>query len=203
MIDRIFRGCHKSRKSTITALFLGRFVAEKGIDDLISAIPQALTACPQLRFVLVGYRDDFSTRDPDTLRARLGDFAPCVRFEPWTDQDGIETELANADMLISPSLFESFGMALTEAMMCSVPIVATRTEGASALLGPSGAGILVPPADPARLAEAIVELARDGELRREMGQRGSEYARRELGWPAVAAAMIDVYRECITRPPSP
>lgn len=196
-------GQSRAPKHTITALFLGRFVAEKGIDVLIAAIPPAIAACPRLRFVLVGHRDDFGTRDPDSLRAQLGDAARFVRFGPWTDQAGIERELAAADLLVSPSLFESFGMVITEAMLFGLPIVATQTEGARALLGPSGAGLLVPTSDPERLAEAIVSLAHDAEARLAMGQRGAEYARRYLGWKAVAEAMLEVYRECITPPPPP
>lgn len=193
----------RAAKPKITVAFVGRFVVEKGIDDLIAAIPLALAACPALQFVLVGFRDGFSTRDPERLRARLGDAAAQVRFEPWTDQAGVERELVGADMLVSPSLFESFGLAIAEAMLFGVPIVATRTEGATALLEPSEAGLLVPPGDPARLAEAIVTLASQPELRLAMGQRGADYARRELGWASVTAAMLDVYRECITRPRPP
>jgi glycosyltransferase involved in cell wall biosynthesis len=188
----------RTTKPTITATFIGRFVAEKGIDDLIAAIPLALAACPALRFVLVGFREDFGTHTPGMLLGELGDAAARVRIEPWTSQAGIERELADADLLVSPSLFESFGMVISEAMLFGLPIVATQTEGASALLGPSGAGVLVPIGDPIALAEAIGSLARTPDLRLDLGRRGADYARRELGWPSVAAAMLEVYRECIT-----
>lgn len=186
----------RTRRSPVTASFIGRFVPEKGIDDLVAAIPAALAACPALRFVLIGHREGFGHRSPATLRAQLGEQASeRVRFEPWMDRPGIERELEQADLLVAPSLFESFGLAIAEAMLFGLPIVATDSEGPRALIGPAECGRLVAPGDPAGLAAAIVELASDADLRLAMGRRAAAHARAQLSWEPVIAAMLSVYAE--------
>jgi glycosyltransferase involved in cell wall biosynthesis len=181
-------------RSPVQVLFVGRFVPEKGIDELLAAIPLALERCEDLRFSLLGQRDQepppvpWPERIPEAYRGR-------VRFLPWSEQAVVERELAAADVFVAPSRFESFGMAVAEAMLLGLPVVGTPTEGLTALLEPAGCGVLVPCRDPASLAAAIVGLAEDPARRLELGRRAAVHARERLGWEAVARQMIAVYRE--------
>jgi glycosyltransferase involved in cell wall biosynthesis len=173
----------RSARANPTALYIGRFEAEKGILELIDAIPLALARRPELRFTLVGAREGTPRPAAD----------PRVRVLPWSSQAELERELAEADVFVSPSVCESFGMAMAEAMLFGLPIIATRTEGARALVEPADCGVWIPSRDPAALAAALVELGPERAL--ELGRRGAAHARAALGWDKVARAMIAVYRE--------
>ncbi len=176
----------------VDALFVGRFTVEKGIFDLLAAIPIALRQCPSLRFTLLGEgrppaSTPWSERVPAELRSR-------VRFLAWSDPATVERELAAADCLVAPSEFESFGMAVAEAMLFGLPCVVTPTEGLAGIVAPD-CGRFVPAHQPGALAEAIVELAEHPDLRLAIGRRAGLHARATLTWAAVSRAMIEVYRE--------
>src|SRR5204863_670546 len=83
-----------------------------------------------------------------------------------------------ADVYVSPSLMEGFGLTLAEALACETPVVAAEAGSVAEVVGPGG--ILVPPRDPAALADAISGLLQDCELRRELGRRGREHIVREF-----------------------
>lgn len=181
-------------RSPVHALFVGRFAPEKGIDELLAAIPLALARCDALRFTLLGLPQAAPPAVPWPARIPVA-WRERVRWLPWSEPAVVERELAAADVLVAPSRFESFGMAVAEALLLGLPVVATRTEGLTALIEPAGCGVLVPCRDPPALAAAIVELAEDPARRLELGRRAALHARAKLGWDAVARAMIAVYRE--------
>src|SRR5262249_31111838 len=89
---------------------------------------------------------------------------------------------------------ESFGIVLLEALACARPIVATRIDGYAGLVGDSGCGRLVPPADAPALAAALDGLLSDDEERRRCGARGLAVAR-EYDWPVIARRLEAIYEE--------
>jgi glycosyltransferase involved in cell wall biosynthesis len=176
----------------VDALFVGRFVVEKGIFDLLAAIPDALRRCPNLRFTLLGRAANqelgpSTDSIPAELRSR-------VRIIDWSEPAIVERELRAADLVVAPSHFESFGMAVAEAMLFGLPLVLTRTEGLTSIVPPE-CGRFVPIHDPIALADAIVELADDPDRRLAMGRRAAQHARAQLTWTRVTQAMLAVYRE--------
>lgn len=82
--------------------------------------------------------------------------------------------LRTADIFVSASRWESFGVILTEAMALSLPIVATATDGARDILADGVEGLLVPVGDVSALAKAISDLIRDPSLRRKLGENARE-----------------------------
>lgn len=109
-----------------------------------------------------------------------------------------DTELAEAydaaDLFVSASLFEGYGMALTEAIAHGLPVVACRA-GAIPETVPPDTSVLVPPDDPLRLAEGIGTLLREPARRREMGRHAWEHAAALPDWPATAAAVMTALKE--------
>ena len=97
-----------------------------------------------------------------------------------------QTALESAGLLVLPSLAEGFGLVLIEAMAAGVPVIATDVPGIRDVVRDGITGLLVPPGDPAALAEAIRRVVEDAEFRRRL----IEAARADLprfGWPAVLA----------------
>ena len=111
--------------------------------------------------------------------------------------------IAASDVCVAPGtreLCETIGISrlkVVEYMACGRPVVATDMDGAC-LVRESNGGILVPLEDSAALAKAIVELLRDGDLRRIMGESGRRYVVENLSWDIVARKLIDAYEAATT-----
>ncbi len=99
-----------------------------------------------------------------------------------------------ADVFVYPSLNETFGLPILEAMACGCPVVTSDTSAMPETAG--GAAVLSDPKDPASIARAIVEAVGPGRDRlREQGLRRAG----QFTWGATAAATLDVYREAAER----
>ena len=85
-----------------------------------------------------------------------------------------------AALLVMPSFYESFGIACLEAMAFGLPVVATRVGGLPEVIEDGVTGLLVPPGDADALAQAMIRLLSDADLRRRMGQAGRERVLKEF-----------------------
>jgi glycosyltransferase involved in cell wall biosynthesis len=99
-----------------------------------------------------------------------------------------------ADVLVYPSLNETFGLPILEAMACGCPVVTSDTSAMPEIAG--GAAVLADPKDPASIARAIAEAA--GPARDKLREAGLRRAG-QFTWGATAAATLDVYREAAER----
>jgi glycosyltransferase involved in cell wall biosynthesis len=94
-----------------------------------------------------------------------------------------------ADVFVYPSLNETFGLPILEAMACGCPVVTSDTSAMPETAG--GAAVLADPKEPASIARAIIDAASSPDRLRELGrERAAEFT-----WGATAAATLDVYRE--------
>jgi len=98
---------------------------------------------------------------------------------------------SSADVYVSPSLLEGFGLPLAEALACETPIVATNTGATAEVVGPGG--IMVPPGDIIALAGAISDLLKDASLRHELGKRGREYIASNFSIQTMLYSTIEAY----------
>jgi len=100
--------------------------------------------------------------------------------------------LRRADVFVHPARWEGFGLAVLEAMLLSLPVVATNVSSLPELVAAGETGELVPPDDPDALHAALERVLADpGEL----GARGHERARREFGVDRMAAKTAALYTE--------
>lgn len=100
-----------------------------------------------------------------------------------------------ADVAVVPSIYEGFGFPAGEAMACGVPVVATTGGALPEVVG--DAGVLVEPADSDALADALLTLAKDAELRQELGCRGRERIEDNFDWEKTARETVNMYRKVI------
>jgi glycosyltransferase involved in cell wall biosynthesis len=121
-------------------------------------------------------------------RTRLG-LDGCVEFLGPTSRP--EFAYNTGDVVVLSSLSEGFPFALIEAMACGRAIVATDVGGMAEALG--DAGLIVPPRQPKRLAEAMLRLLRDRELRAELGMRARRRALAEFSVSEFIEAYRDIY----------
>ena len=149
---------------TPIALFIGRLEARKGVHILCQAIPDIVQSVPSTKFILVG-RDTNSApeggsfKDYITEKAKEHGFVENLMFIDFLPEDKLIQLYSASDVFIFPSLHESFGLPIIEAMACGKPVVATCTGIAPELelLGPRGLKV-VPVGNAERLAEAVIAM---------------------------------------------
>jgi glycosyltransferase involved in cell wall biosynthesis len=111
--------------------------------------------------------------------------------------DDVAPFLGAADVLVLPSEAESFGLVALEAMASGVPVVASRTGGLPEVVPDGRAGYLLPPADTAGMADKVVSILADGELRRAMGAAGHAHALRHFSSTSVVPRFEQLYRRVL------
>jgi glycogen(starch) synthase len=183
-------------------LFVGRLEGRKGADVLLDAIVRLIDRGSDVTLSLIG-DDTLHTPSGRTLHQEFEhdhpELADRVSFLGRVDDDTLKLHYAQADVFVAPSRFESFGLMLLEAMMFAVPIVCTDIGGMREIIDGSGAGLLVPPDDPAALAAAIGELVSDGDLRVRMGGKGRLVFEQRFSDRAMAADVERLYRDVVRR----
>lgn len=168
--------------------FLGRFVAEKGIDLLLAALRRI---DQPWRALFVG---DGPMRAP--IEALGAAYPGRVRIVHGVAHDEVPEYLNAMDVLCAPSQStprwrEQFGRMLIEAMACGIPVVASDSGEIPHVV--AGAGVVVPEGDVASLADALAALLADTGRRSGVAAAGLLRAREEFAWPVVARRHLDFF----------
>ena len=146
---------------------LGRLSTKKGQIDLIDAAAVVVSRVPEARFVLVG---------DGPLRPELEQRVTALGLDKRVRFLGSVTEgarlLGQMDLFVLPSHMEGMPNALIEAMAAGRPTVATDAGGNAEVVADGETGLIVPPRNPARLADAILTLLKDPERAEAMGRAG-------------------------------
>ena len=180
----------------------GRIEWEKGGDVAVRALPHIRHRHGGTQLVLAG---SGSQRSSLTELATEHDVAGAVHFAGHLDEGELAALLGAADVALVPSSYEPFGMVALEASASGTPVIAGAAGGLPEVVASGETGLLVPPRDPAALADAVVQLLEDPGY----GTRLVEAAQREIAkrfvWPLVARETEKVYGEAIAepRPPRP
>ncbi len=161
--------------------FLGRLVPAKGVDVLLDACAQLKARGVAFRLVIGG---DGPDRPALEAQAKEKGLADVVRWAGWvTDKAAFFKDVSLAVM---PSRKEPFGLVMLEAMAAARPVVVSDCTMPAEVVRRAQCGLVVPREDSAALADALEELLRDPEKRREMGRLGraaaeSTYSEARLG----------------------
>jgi starch synthase len=165
-------------------------IDHKGLDLLVEAV-RLLPAEREVVLLLVG-----GGTDADALRRLIAEAAlDRVRFvdEFIRDRGRLADYLSACDVYAFPSRREGFPVAPVEAMACGLPIVATDVPGIKEILagGAEGGGLIIPPEDPAALANALTRLLDDQSFRAELGRRARRRAETAFSLDAVGRQLRD------------
>jgi glycosyltransferase involved in cell wall biosynthesis len=170
--------------------FLGRIVMEKGLDVYSDTIDELVARKVPHRALVIGEGPARSW-----FENRLG---PDAIFVGHQEKAGLARALASTDVLLNPSITETFGNVTLEAMACGLPVVAAAATGATSLVSDGGTGVLVEPGDTDGFADALEAYVRDPELRRRHGEAGLAFAK-TMDWNRINGAVLNVYRRVIER----
>jgi alpha-maltose-1-phosphate synthase len=179
-------------------VFVGRITRQKGLPVLLHA---AERLDPAVQLVLCAGQADTPELQAEVtglvehLRATRTGVIWISRMLPRADVIQI---LSHATVFACPSLYEPLGIVNLEAMACGAAVVASRVGGIPEVVDDGQTGLLVPPGDPAALADAIGSLIAEPARARLMGQRGRARVAAEFSWGAIAAQTAALYRDLVS-----
>ena len=178
---------------TPVAVMVSRMLWDKGVGELVEAARLLKRRGVPLRVVLVGPPDPENPASIPERRLHGWDASGDVAW--WGEREDIAEIWANSHIAVLPSYYgEGVPKALLEAAAYSRPMVATNISGCREIVQDGVTGLLVPPRDAERLADALERLARDPQLRRHMGAAARELVERELSEKAVVEETMALYR---------
>jgi glycosyltransferase involved in cell wall biosynthesis len=148
--------------------FAGRFVEEKGFDYLLRALPALAGALPAVRLAFAGERDVAYERFYDACRPLVEPFADRIAFVGLLrGREELAAFYAACDVFALPSRTDCFASVQVEAMLCGTPVACADIPGSRMAVRKTGMGVVVPPRDPAALAEGLLTVLRDPQPYRE------------------------------------
>jgi glycosyltransferase involved in cell wall biosynthesis len=173
-------------------LTVGRLERRKGADLLLGALAKRVWQCyPELTVCFPGSETDLTQRE-------LLDLVPAERrqqviFPGFVDRAQIVKYYQRATLYVTPTLYETFGYTVLEALACGVPVVASRVGAIPELVEDGATGLLVEPHDPDALADAILTLLDDPVRRDVMGQRAREKAVSQYAVKQIMDVLLPFY----------
>lgn len=187
---------------TPIVLLSSRMLWIKGISDFVEAAKLLRARGINARFVLAGDTDPGS---PGAIpREKLQEWQNAGPVEWWGHQQSMARMVQQAAIVCLPSHGgEGVPRALIEAATSERAIVATNVPGCRDIVRHGTNGLLVPPKNPAELADAIARLLNDAPLRAEMGRRGREIAVSEFSEEKVIQQTLALYRKLLNGAAAP
>lgn len=171
---------------------VGRLVPQKGYTYFIEAAQQVLASIPSSHFVLVG-----EGRAEQALRRQVNELGLSERILFTGPRSDVETLLALMDVFVSSSLWEGLPTVVLESMASGTPVVATNVSGNAELIRDRETGLLVPPANPIALANAIISMLQEPLLAERVAKGARELVTAEYSVNTVARQLERIYREIL------
>lgn len=189
----------------LRVLFVGRLEERKGISYLVQAIPQILKAVPETEFVIIGADTVNSEGGQRSVLADLRDFLGRnhvlgrVKFISRVPLTELANYYRSADVCVVPSVYDNSPYTCLEAMSCGKPVVGTSGGGTKEYVVDGECGIIVPPRDYEALRDAIVQLLKDGRLRRRYAENARRRVMDKFQRKQIASETLALYHEaCAT-----
>jgi glycosyltransferase involved in cell wall biosynthesis len=187
----------------VLLLQLGRIIQQKRQQDVVKAFAIARKEVPNLRCLLVGWEDPRYVGPFDGYRAELehiakeaglGDSLIIADARPEAPQ-----LVAASDIVAMPSVEDAWNLAVTEAMAAGKPVIGAESGGIPEQIVDGVTGFLVPLYDYEALADRLVKLGRDAELRQRMGRAGRIRAESLFDETHLAADFAPIYESLVSR----
>jgi glycogen synthase len=174
-------------------LFVGRASRQKGMVHLMDAMKYV---DPDVQLVCCAGAAD-SPEIEQEIAARVSQTPRCLWISSWLREEQYIELYSHCTVFACPSVYEPFGIINLEAMACERPVVASAVGGIPEVVVPEKTGLLVPPADPRALADALNRVLRDPALGRAMGLAGRRRVEEHFSWTSIAARTQQMYQELL------
>lgn len=192
------RGGLKLNSDTYVVGIISRLWPDKGHRDFITAASKVLKGIPDVCFIVVG---DYSLPEYAGLKRELDELIVSLGIKDKLMFVGFRSDIpqviAGVDIVVLPSEVEGCSRVLLEAMAMGKPVVATNLGGTPEIVDDGITGIMIPPNDPASLANALTKLLNDKELSMKMGRCGRIKAAESFSVEKNVAKTMAVYEEVL------
>ena len=182
----------------ILILAIGNFIPRKGFTYLIQALNMIVhqKGITHIKLGMVGHgplREQYDKMIKDSSLANY------VTFLGFVDDAEMPAYYSAADILVLPAIIdevgdtEGLGVVLLEANACKTPVIGSKVGGIPDVIENGVNGLLVEQKDPADLAEKILTLADDQDLRTQLGENGRKIVEANFNWNSISHKIIQVY----------
>lgn len=176
-------------------LYLGRLTRSKNPELLARALARVVEEDKNVRLIYAGADwGERSNLEKVVEKLRLTEY---VRFAGEVSEQQKEDLLASCDVFVHPSLQDIFSIAILEASLAGLPVIAFDIGGMSRMIVDGQTGILVNPPNEEGLASAILDIIGDEGLARKMGEAGREYVQSNFSWDKMVDELESVYQEVV------
>lgn len=193
-LDKLYNNEENFKQNNNTVLFFGRISPYKGIEFLIAAAKIVRDIIPDLKVIIAGsgefYFNNSDIRDDNT-------FSIINRYIP---NDELANLICQSALIVCPYIDTTQSGVVMTAFAFQKPVIATNVGGLKEIVIAEKTGLLVPPKDPMRLAEAIIYLLNNPVKLEKMSRNiGKFCSEGEYAWENIAAKTFNVYKKALNR----
>ena len=181
---------HKTGNDKIV-LYTGRLQKQKGVEHFITSAKEILKERPDTTFVIAGFGIFEKSLKKFSDMMKLGNK---IVFAGKIGTEELLPYYASADVFVSPSLWEPFGLTITEAMSQKTPVIATDKTGAIEDMEDGKNVIKVKARSSSAISYAVLGLLNDEKFAKEIGNNGYEFCRKNFSWKHCAEKTLEVYK---------
>lgn len=168
-------------------LFLGRICKEKGVGELLSAMPQIRERYPECKLYLGGIWEDKSLKHQAEA---CGEAVNCLG---WVSGEEKEKYLKECDIFVLPSYFEGQSVAILEAMAYSCAIAASNVGGIPQMIVNGETGVLFQPMSEEALEEGLLKLLSDKAYCQKLGENARNKVEKEFSIETNIKELLEIY----------
>jgi starch synthase len=162
-------------------LTTGRISPQKGFDTIFEAVPEVLKVIPNAKFLFLILPTDYSINEIKTYSQFVNQYPQNIRIIFGVASDIFYLAHLSADVFVSPSRWEPFGIMALEAMSCKIPIIGTKVGGLQETIidmrnfSEIGTGLLIEKDNPSQFAEALISLLLLAEISKRVKEKNQIY----------------------------
>ena len=175
-------------------LFVGRLEEQKGCKYLIHATRILKAKTRDFVIIIVGDGSQRAILDKLTEENNLGHY---VTFLGGVEDGKLRELYCTSDVFILPSIWEGLPVTLLEAWSAKLPVIVTNVGAIRDICVDERNGLVVRPKDPEGIADAMLRMIEDEELRRKLAKNGAELVRREFSLETMVMSTLELYEEVI------
>jgi glycogen synthase len=180
-------------------LYFGRLEWEKGVQDLLAALPQIRRDHPGTRLVVAGRGRHLEELIAQARKLRI---RRAVQFAGHLPDRELRAALSAADAVVLPSRYEPFGIAALEAAASGAPLIASTAGGLGEVVIDGITGLAFAPGDVPALRAAVDTVLRDRERARQRARTARARLPVDFDWARIAEATAEVYRRARAAEPA-
>jgi len=191
-VDTDFFVSKNKESSHPIVLYTGRLESRKGVEDLIMAAKYISKINSNIKFIIIG--DGPLKMNLKKMVDNFG-LSNCIHFPGFVSHEKIVEYYQNSTIYVLPSYYEGLPTVLLEAMSCEIAPIATNVQGNSELIKNGENGLLVSPKNPKELAEKIIYLIDNEQLRKKLGRNARKTVENNYSWEIIVNKFEKIYYE--------